>query len=86
VRVANDDPLATAFNKTVLLPTAQSAAYGVQSRACHFGDILPADREVDLDSPFDLAAGLLGEPQQSVGDALLHLLGRHLNHTGVGIL
>ena len=33
-----------------------------------------------------LLAGLLDQPQQRVRDALLNLLGRHLEDTGVGLL
>ena len=34
----------------------------------------------------DLAAGLLREPEQGMGDAALDLLGRHLDHARMGIL
>ena len=56
----------------------------MQRRAGHLGDVLPADREIDLDAVLDLAAGLFGQAQQRVRDALLDLFGRHFEHAGLG--
>ena len=58
----------------------------MQGGAGHLGDVLPADRKSDLDAPFDLAAGLLRQPQQRMGDALLDLFAGHLDHAGMRVL
>ena len=55
-------------------PRRSGAADGMQRGAGHLGDVLPADREIDLHALLHLAAGLPGEPQQRMGDAPLHLL------------
>ena len=86
VRLANHDLLATAFDPALRLPSAEDAAHGVQSCSGHLGHILSRDRKVDAHSFLDLAAGLLGKPQQRVRNAPLDLLGRHLDNPGVGLL
>ncbi len=58
----------------------------MQRGAGHLRDVLAADRKVDFDAVFDLAPGLLRQPQQRVRDALLYLLYRHLDHAGMGFL
>ena len=63
VRIAQHDALPAALDQALLLPGAQGAAHRVQRGAGHFGDVLPADRKIDLDAVLDLAAGLLGQPQ-----------------------
>ena len=65
---------------------AEDAADGVQRRARHLGDVLPADRKIDLDAGVDLLAGLLGQPQQRMRHALLDLFVRQLQHAGLGVL
>ena len=58
----------------------------MQRRPCHLGDILPADRKVDLDAGIDLPAGLFSEAEQCMRHALLDLLVRHLHDAGLRIL
>ena len=50
----------------------------------HFGDVLAADGEVDLDAGRNFAAGLLRQSQQYVRDALFDLLIGQLDHPGLG--
>ena len=48
VRIAQHDALAAALDQALLLPGAEYAADGMQRGAGHLGDVLAADREIDL--------------------------------------
>ena len=86
VRIAQHDALPSALDQALLLPRAENAADGMQGGAGHLGDVLPADRKIDLDALFDFAAGLLRQPQQRMRNALLDLFAGHLEHAGLGVL
>ena len=86
VRIAQHDALASALDQALLLPCAENSAHGVQGGAGHLGDVLPADRKIDLDAMLDLAAGLLGQTQQRVRDTLLDLFAGHFEDAGLGVL
>src|SRR5690606_5015613 len=79
MRLAHHDALAPALDEAALLPGAEDAAHRVQGRAGHLGHVLPGDGKGDLHALVELAAGLLHEAQQGMGDALLHLARRHLD-------
>ena len=86
MRLPDDDLLPAAFDQAFGLPGTERAAHRVQRGAGHLGDILTTDRKIDLDAVLDLAAGLIDEPKQGMGDTFFDLLGRHLDHAGVGFL
>ena len=58
----------------------------MQGRSRHFGDVLAADGEVDLDAELNLTAGLVRQSQQCVRDALFDLLIGQLDHPGLGVV
>src|SRR5690242_19307904 len=84
--VAQHDALPAAFDESLLLPGAEDPADSVQRGPRHLGDVLAADRKVDLDAGIDLSSRLLGQAQQHMRDALLDLLVRHLHDAGLRIL
>ena len=86
VRIDHCHPLATADNDPFFFPSAQQAADGMQRRAGHFGDVLARYRKVDLNAAGRFPPGLVHEAQQRMCDALLDLLGRHLDDAGLGFL
>lgn len=62
VRLADDDLLSAAFDQPSGFPGAERPAHRMQGGAGHLRDVLPADREVDLDAMVDLASGLVDQP------------------------
>jgi hypothetical protein len=86
VRIAKHDALPAALDETFGFPGAENPADSVQRRPRHFGDILTADRKVDLDPGIDLLTGLLGEAQQRMRHPLLHVLVRDLDDARLRVL
>jgi hypothetical protein len=85
VRITQHDALAAAFDEPLAFLCAEDAARRMQGCPRHLGDILAADREIDLDSGFHLAAALFGEPQQRMRNALFDLFVRDIEYARLGI-
>src|SRR5690606_35276552 len=77
VEIGDDHLLAAAAHTAFLLPGAEKPAHRMQRGAGHFRNVLPRDREIDLDAVIGLAAGLMDQPQHGACDSLLDLLRRH---------
>ena len=87
VRIAQHDALPPALDQALLLPRAENAA----RRCCRVVPVISATScrligKVDLDALLDLAAGLLGKPQQRMRNAPLDLFAGHLDDAGLGVL
>ena len=84
--IANDDPLPATLYKALVFPGAQDPAHRMKCRAGHLRHVLAGDREVDLETLFDLLAGLFHQPEQCMGDPSLDLFGRHLHNAYMGVV
>ena len=78
MRIAHQEFLPAALDQARRLPGAEDAGDGMERGAGHLGDVLPGDGEVDADAAVLGPARLVGEAEDGVGDAPLHLLGGEL--------
>ena len=78
-RLSHGDPPPSGADQPAVFPGTQRSADGKQRRPGHLRQILPGQRKIDLNSPFDLAAGLLRQPQQRSRDPPLDAFGHQLS-------
>lgn len=74
----DEHALATDLDYPSLLPAAQGAADGVERRACHLGQVLSRQSQVDEHSSLHFMATRVGETQEGVRNPTFDAFGRQL--------
>ena len=84
--VADRDPLAAAFDNAGGFPRACDPADRMQSRCCHLGDVLTAQRKIDQRAGRLFLARLIGQFEDCMGDAPLGVFRRDFPQSLVRLL
>lgn len=86
MRLANHNPQPAAFDESAFSPRAQSAAYRMESRTRHLGEILACDREVDQYPVFGPASSLRSQSYKRMRYATLNVFRRELSDPRMQLL